>query len=128
MNNQQQLQFLANIALAAEQCRKVEERFGRTPSPELQAVIGAHRVVALSLAVKAKDHPDLMELACEATRMALGLAALEERRATRELAQKKHEELTQERKEAREAEQGKAKPGVITEETMERIERELNLL
>ena len=51
-------QLLNQIAAGARHCGHLEEQFGKDPSPELEILIQAHRVIILQLSAQMNSNPD----------------------------------------------------------------------
>lgn len=120
-----QERLLRQIALGARQCKELERRFGKNPPPELETLIKLHRVLILKFSQEAQAAPRLFSLVKDLMKPVMDWARLQEQRQQRELAEKKYRDQV----EARTATAARgSKDGALRPETLEKIERELNLL
>ena len=122
-----QTQLLAQIASGARQCREVEAEFGRNPAPSVETLIKIHRVLVLKLSNQANLAPDALRHVTELMKPVMEWARLEEKRKDRELAERKHQELLAARKAARAQSETTESAHALKQETLEKIEHELNL-
>jgi hypothetical protein len=122
-----QAQLLARIANGARQCREVEAEFGRNPAPSVETLIKIHRVLVLKLSNQANLDPDALRQVTELMKPVMEFARLEEKRKDRELAERKHQELLAARDAARAKTETAESAHALRQETLEKIEHELNL-
>jgi hypothetical protein len=117
---------LDQLEVAARFCRKVEQQLGTLTAPELDVLIKVHRVLVLKLSLEAEADPRLVGLVKDLMKPVLDYARLEELRRTRELAERKYADrcAAEEAARQRECQRG---AGGLRPETVDRIERELNL-
>jgi hypothetical protein len=109
-----QEQLLEQIALGAQQCREVERQLSSCPAPELETIIKLHRVLILKFSAEAKAAPEMLKLVKDLMKPVMDWARLEEKRKDRELARQQHREAPRD--------------NALSAETLEKIEREMNLL
>lgn len=118
--------MLERFEEGAKICRRIEEQLRSRPVPEMESVIRLHRVLVLKLSVEAEGAPELFQLVNTLMQPLLSWERLAETRKTRELAEQKYQDHRAEEK----AEEEKANRGPnqgLSPETLETIERELNL-
>jgi hypothetical protein len=117
--------LLEQIARGARQCREVERQLRRHPAPEVETLIKLYRVLILRFSLEAEAAPELLKLVNDLMKPVLEWGRLEEKRKERQLAERKYRDQVETRKAA---ETRAAKGDTLTPETLEKIERELNLL
>jgi hypothetical protein len=117
--------LVASIAEAARHRAAAEKAFVRNPPPELEMVVKLCRALLLRFVTQAGKDPACVKIVTDLFKPVMDYARLEEKRKDRELAERKYQDLAQERERARKRD-GEDKPG-LTPETLEKIERELNL-
>jgi hypothetical protein len=116
--------LLAQIAKGGKLCQEIERQFKQHLCPELETIIKLHRTLVLTLCGQAQDMPDRAALVSALMKPVMEWARLEENRKRREWAEQKHRAEVAARQAATTE---RAAPKVLTPETLERIERELNL-
>jgi len=118
-------QLLEQIRVGAEQCAEVERQLARHPAPELETLIKLHRVLVLKFSLEAETAPELLKLVKDLMKPVMDWAELQEKGKQRELAEQRHREQMA----ARKAAPGGSNAGgeALKPETLEQIERELNL-
>lgn len=62
-SERRQAAVLAQITSGSRQAADVEKQFAKNPAPALETIIKLHRVIAMQLATKSVDHPELIEVA-----------------------------------------------------------------
>ena len=116
-----QKQFFSMLKEAGQQCRAIEEEFGRLPAPELETLIKVHRSMVLKLSMQANLTPEALVMVSTLMKPVLEWGRLEEKRRDREFAERKHEE--------QKAAQHAAKTGnALRTDTRKKIERSMKLL
>ena len=105
--------LLGQIARCARECREVEQQLDHYPAPELETIIKLHRVLLLKFSAEANVAPEMLKFVKELMKPVMDWARLQEKRKDRETEQQR-----------RQAGDGDA----LSAETLEKIERELNLL
>jgi len=122
-------QLLEQIAAGARHCQEVEKEFGQHTPPELATLIKLHRVLILQLSAQAEGQPEAVRLVTALMKPVMDWARLQEHRKERELAEQKYRDQVEAQKAALERELKAAKAeGGLSPETLEKIERELNLM
>ena len=122
-------QLLNQIAAGARHCGQLEEHFGKNPPPELETLIKLHRVIILQLSAQMHSNPDAVRSVTTLMKPVMDWARLQEQRRERELAERKYRDQVEAQKAALEREVNAAKSGGgLSPETLEKIERELNLM
>lgn len=116
--------LLAQIAEGGKLCQEIDRQFKQHLCPELETIIKLHRSLVLGLCGKAHSRPKRYALVSALMKPVMEWARLEENRKRREWAEQKYREETAARQAATTE---RAAPKVLTPETLERIERELNL-
>jgi hypothetical protein len=109
-----QEELLEQIAQGAKHCAELEKEFGQSPPPGIETLLKVYRVLVLKVSNEANGRPELLRLAAGLMRPVLEWAKMDEQRKERELAEQKRRD------------QG-AGEGGLRPETLERIEREINL-
>jgi hypothetical protein len=124
--------LLDRIASGARQVQAVEKSFGKNPPPELETLIKLQRVLILNLSTQANADPELMKLVAssfgavmESERLRIKRGELDLNTRKVKLMEKKAEAYDRAQAALTQAKNSK---GGITQETLNRIERELNLL
>lgn len=117
--------LLDQIARGARLCARVERQLRRHPAPGLETLIQLHRVLVLKFSLEADAAPGLLRLVKDLMKPVLEWERLLEERKGRDLAERKHRDQVEARKIAG---GGKGAGGGLTRGTLEKIERELNLL
>jgi len=122
-------QLLSQISQGARLCAEVESKLSQDPAPELETLIKVYRVLILKLSLEANVAPELFKLASGLMKPVMDWARLQEKRRELELAEQKYRDHVEARKTAQ-AREARAQAGAATlsPETLEKIERELNLL
>jgi hypothetical protein len=121
------------ISNGARMNSELDRAYEAAPAPEVERLIQVTKTLIMSLQVEGAANPDFLKLANSMQQTVLNYltgvnrARIEERKL--ELQESKYRDLVAEKKRAIESELTRAKAGGgITEETIERIERELKLL
>jgi hypothetical protein len=118
-----QERLLEQIAEGGKLCQEIESQLRQHPSPELETIIKLHRVLVLSLSAEAQAMPERFHLVSALMRPVMEWARLEEKRKVRELAEQKYRDEAA----AQKAKEDSGPGSSLTPETLEKIERELNL-
>ncbi len=123
---QQHLQnaLVTQIADAAHQCQQVEAEFSRHPAPPLETLVKLHHVIILKLSAQANVVPTFLSLITDLMKPVMQWARLEEKKKLREFAQKKYRDQLHAQGAASADAAGK---NALTDDTLEKIERELHL-
>jgi hypothetical protein len=122
-----QNKLLDQIASAARQCQAIEAEFGRNAPPHMHTLINLHRVLVMKLSAQANLAPTLLPLVTNLMRPVLEWARLEEKQKDRRLAEAKFRRRLADQSATRLAEDADSEKA-LTSETLEKIERDLNLL
>lgn len=118
--------LLERMAQGATLCRDIEAQLRQHPAPELETIIKVFRLLVLKLSAEVRAMPELRHLVSTLIKPVMDWARLEEQRKRRELAQERHREESAARKAAAETVQN-GREQALRPETLEKIERELNL-
>ena len=121
--------LLEQINAAARHCHQVEQQFGNNPPPELETLIKVHRVIVLQLSAQKEFKAETVRQITALMKPVMDWARLQEQVKARELAEAKYRDQVEAQKAALEREINAAKiEGGLSPETLENIERELNLM
>jgi hypothetical protein len=118
--------LLDRIERGAKLCQELEAQLRQHPAPELETIIKLHRVLVLRLSADAQAVPALLQWVTALMKPVMDWARLEEKRRERELAEQKYREQAAARLAAKEKGQN-SRAQALKPETLEKIERELNL-
>jgi hypothetical protein len=116
--------LLAQIAEGGKLCQEIKRQFKQHRCPELETIIKLHRTLVLSLCGQAQAMPERFALVSALMKPVMEWARLEEKRNQRKWTEQKSRDEAAARQAATAA---RGAPKVLTPETLERIERELNL-
>jgi DNA-binding phage protein len=126
-------EFFAQIATGGRMNRELDEAYKQNPEPAIEQLIRMNKTLIMSLQVHGANNPKLLNLANSMQQTVLQYlsgktrAELEARKI--DLAESKYRDLVSEKKAAIQSEMDRARSsGGISEETREKIERELKLL
>lgn len=62
LQGKQEDALLRQIATGARQCQEVERELGKNPAPDMNLLMGLHRVLILKLTTGATNNPEMLEL------------------------------------------------------------------
>ena len=115
--------MLAQIEQSAQHRAELEQKLKACPAPDLPLLIALHRVCLLRIYLQAGTDPQQLKVALDLSRPVIEWARLQEKQRENALAERKHRDTLKARKQ-----EEKAKPRqALTQQTLEEIERELNL-
>jgi len=117
-----QERLLDQIADGAKLLKAIEPQLRAHPAPAIDTIIQLYRVLVLKISGEVQDHPQLLALLNSLNRSVMDWERLEEKRKDRELEQQRYRE----QQAARQKEQP-SRAGALHPETVEKIERELQL-
>ena len=121
-----QEQLLNQIEEGAKLCRKVEAQLRAHPAPGLETIVQLYRVLVLKVSGELQAQPETLALINALMRPVLDWERLEEKRKDRELEQQKYRDQ-QAAREAAQLKQQHGRDGALHDQTLNKIERELNL-
>ncbi len=121
----QEERFLERIERGAGLCKRIEARFGKNPAPAIETLIKVQRVLLLNLSAKTEESPAVGRLIATLMKPLLDWSRIEQRK------KEKEEELILRREEIEKRRGEEERDGEgdgLRPETLQKIERELNLL
>ena len=121
-----QEQLLDQIEEGAKLCRKVEAQLRAHPAPGLETIVQLFRVLVLKISGELQAQPQTLALINALMKPVLDWERLEEKRKDRELEQQKYRDQ-QAAREAAQLKRQHGRDGALQDETLNKIERELNL-